>query len=205
MEDRRSRKRDKTRHALLGSALELFAEKGIYEPSIGEITAHADVGKGTFYQYFASREVLIAELVEGGFDLLLAEVQGRVSNAPEGAERLPLILEAHSAFFEEHPNYLLLFHQARGWMKMARHHSASLRGAFSNYVQNLGAVAGVAPRTDAEPCSRQAIVLAGFIAGVLSFDKILGFPRGSGRLSHDFALLAEVAPRCLGPGRSDRP
>jgi AcrR family transcriptional regulator len=97
-EDRRTRKKDRTRQALLGGALALFAERGIYEPSIEEITARADVGKGTFYQYFDSREVLIAELVQNGFTLLLAEVALQLENAGEGADPFPTILVSHQYF-----------------------------------------------------------------------------------------------------------
>ena len=135
-EDRRTRKRDRTRQAILAGALALFAERGIYEPSIEEITARADVGKGTFYQYFDSREMLIAELVQNGFALLLAEVALQMENAGEGADPLPIILVVPPGLFRSrHPEYLLLFHQARGWMKMARHHGDQLQEAFSEYVR----------------------------------------------------------------------
>jgi AcrR family transcriptional regulator len=188
--DRRTRKRDRTRQVLLAGALALFADRGIYEPSIEDITARADVGKGTFYQYFLSREVLIAELVQNGFTLLLANVASQLETAPEGADPLPVVLEAHRAFFAAHPEYLLLFHQARGWMKMARHHGEPLRVAFATYVGQLGQLMGDPPSAPSSPPSRRAIILAGFIAGVLSFEKILNAEESPRGLWADLVLLA---------------
>ena len=43
-ESRLARKKNKTRQALLDTALALFARKGIYSPSIEEITEGADLG-----------------------------------------------------------------------------------------------------------------------------------------------------------------
>jgi AcrR family transcriptional regulator len=193
-EDRRTRKKDRTRQALLGGALALFAERGIYEPSIEEITARADVGKGTFYQYFDSREVLIAELVQNGFTLLLAEVALQLENAGETADPFPIILVSHQYFFALHPEYLLLFHQARGWMKMARHHGDPLKQAFAAYVSRLGELMGDPPAASAGPPSRRAVILAGFIAGVLSFEKILGVEGSASGLVGDLELLAPGPP-----------
>lgn len=191
--DRRTRKRDRTRQALLNSALALFAEKGIYEPSIEEITSRADLGKGTFYQYFPSREALIAELVSVGFSLLLARVETSAAAVPRGEERLPAVLEAHQEFFGECPEYLLLFHQARGWMKLARHHGDELRQAFCSYVRELGALLGE-PSPEGAPLPPRAVAVAGFIAGVLSFEKVLGVAPGHG-LWGSLDLLVSPPPR----------
>jgi AcrR family transcriptional regulator len=193
-EDRRSRRRDRTRQAILAGALALFAEKGIYEPSIEEVTARADVGKGTFYQYFESREVLIAELVQHGFSLLLAEMELQMEAAGEGVDPLPIILASHQVFFALNPESLLLFHQARGWMKMARHHGGKLQEAFHAYVRRLGQLMGDPPTSPSVPPSRRAVVLAGVIAGVLSFEKILDTGESREGLVGDLSLLVPASP-----------
>lgn len=200
-EDRRSRKRDRTRQAILAGALALFAEKGIYEPSIEEVTARADVGKGTFYQYFDSREMLIAELVQNGFARLLAETELQVDAAGECADPLPIILVSHQVFFALNPEYLLLFHQARGWMKMARHHGGKLQEAFYAYVRRLGQLMGDPPTNPSDPPSRRAVVLAGVIAGVLSFEKILDTRESPEGLVGDLSLLVPASPTEAPPNR----
>ncbi len=49
------RRREKTRRLLIEVALGLFYEKGIYRTKIEDITERADIGKGTFYQYFETK------------------------------------------------------------------------------------------------------------------------------------------------------
>ena len=59
--DRRTRRSAETRERLFVAAVRLFAEKGFAETTVEDITNAADVGKGTFFNYFPSKEhVLIA-------------------------------------------------------------------------------------------------------------------------------------------------
>ena len=46
-------------------ALKLFVEKGIQQTSIQEIIELAKISKGTFYNYFSSKNDCIAEILEG--------------------------------------------------------------------------------------------------------------------------------------------
>jgi AcrR family transcriptional regulator len=190
--DRRLRKRDRTRRALLKSALSLFAERGIYEPSIEDVTARADVGKGTFYQYFASREALIAELVREGFALLSAEMDALEGSESRDTPSEIRALEAHETFFRNRPEYLLLFHQARGWMKMSRTHGRALREAFEVYVSDLARRLSNSVGDPDAAARREATALAGFIAGVLSFRKILGEDSEERALVKDLGLLSRI-------------
>jgi len=59
---RRERKKLETRRAILEAAMALFHEKGFDETTIEEITAQADVAKGTFFNYFGSKDALLGEL-----------------------------------------------------------------------------------------------------------------------------------------------
>ncbi len=58
------RRKERTRRALLAVALELFHQKGIYWTKIEDITERADIGKGTFYQHFETKEDLLEVLLE---------------------------------------------------------------------------------------------------------------------------------------------
>ncbi|OGT81321.1 MAG: hypothetical protein A3H91_04825 [Gammaproteobacteria bacterium RIFCSPLOWO2_02_FULL_61_13] len=59
--DRRARRREETGQRLLDTAVRLFASRGFPNTTVEAITRAADVGKGTFFNYFPSKEhVLIA-------------------------------------------------------------------------------------------------------------------------------------------------
>jgi AcrR family transcriptional regulator len=72
---RRERRRAEIRERLFRAALELFAERGFLETTVEDITEAADVGKGTFFNYFPTKEHVLATL---------------------GAERLAVIERAHA-------------------------------------------------------------------------------------------------------------
>src|ERR1700674_3536142 len=58
--DRRERRRVETRERIYRAALTLFAERGYLETTVEDITDAADVGKGTFFNYFPTKEHVLA-------------------------------------------------------------------------------------------------------------------------------------------------
>jgi len=60
---RRERRKAQTRERLLAAARTLIAEGGVDAVSIGEVTERADIGFGTLYTYFDSKDALIEAVV----------------------------------------------------------------------------------------------------------------------------------------------
>jgi AcrR family transcriptional regulator len=58
--NRRARRSANIRERLLRSALQLFAERGYQKTTVEDITEAADVGKGTFFNYFPTKEHVLA-------------------------------------------------------------------------------------------------------------------------------------------------
>ncbi|HKW64209.1 MAG TPA: TetR/AcrR family transcriptional regulator [Candidatus Acidoferrum sp.] len=76
--DRRQRRSAEIRERLFRAALSLFAQKGFAETTVEDITEAADVGKGTFFNYFPSKDhILIAfgEMQLGKLEAAIAEVR----------------------------------------------------------------------------------------------------------------------------------
>jgi AcrR family transcriptional regulator len=61
---RRERKAAETRLRLFRCALQLFAERGFPNVTIEHITEAADVGKGTFFNYFKTKEHVLGVMAE---------------------------------------------------------------------------------------------------------------------------------------------
>ncbi|HEX4002608.1 MAG TPA: TetR/AcrR family transcriptional regulator [Candidatus Acidoferrales bacterium] len=57
---RRERRRAEIRERLFRAALRLFAERGYLETTVEDITEAADVGKGTFFNYFPTKDHVLA-------------------------------------------------------------------------------------------------------------------------------------------------
>ena len=63
-ERRRRRRYDDVRARIFDAAIELFAEHGIVNTRVESITAAADVAKGTFFNYFPTKEAIAGELAK---------------------------------------------------------------------------------------------------------------------------------------------
>ena len=75
---RRERRAAETRIRLFRCALELIAERGLANVTVEDITEAADVGKGTFFNYFASKDHVLG---------VMAEIQlGKVKEAASAAQ-----------------------------------------------------------------------------------------------------------------------
>ena len=56
---RRERKRLETRDRLFQSAMRLLSERDFNDVTVEMITEDADVGKGTFFNYFPNKEAIV--------------------------------------------------------------------------------------------------------------------------------------------------
>jgi AcrR family transcriptional regulator len=67
----------KKRDAIIHAALQVFRQKGISRATIAEIAETADIGKGTVYEYFSSKDELIHQsllFLLGQIEMILAEI-----------------------------------------------------------------------------------------------------------------------------------
>lgn len=102
-----------TKHKLLAAAEEEFGLKGFHMASVSSITTRADVGQGTFYLYFKTKEAIFTALVkEIGRNLrrfmamAMSETQTRME-----AERQAL--DAFIMFAKEHPGLYRIVQEAQ--------------------------------------------------------------------------------------------
>src|SRR4029077_6611088 len=73
--DRRQRRSADTRERLFRAALDLFAQKGLVETTVEDITEAADVGKGTFFNYFPSKDHILLAFGEMQLNKLEAAIE----------------------------------------------------------------------------------------------------------------------------------
>ncbi|MEN6425075.1 MAG: TetR/AcrR family transcriptional regulator [Phycisphaerales bacterium] len=81
---RRSRHQAEIRERLIRSALRLFAERGFVGTTVEDITNLADVGKGTFFNYFPSKEHVFAGRAQGQAQ----KIQDLVAQARDSTESM---------------------------------------------------------------------------------------------------------------------
>ena len=85
-EPRGARRKRETRQRLLEAALSLMAKKGMEGVAINEITEAADVGFGSFYNHFESKEAIYGALMEWVFEDFADALDRLVSEMADPAE-----------------------------------------------------------------------------------------------------------------------
>jgi AcrR family transcriptional regulator len=96
---RRERRTVETRERLFRAALDLFARKGFTETTVEDITEAADVGKGTFFNYFPSKDHILLAFGE----MQLAKLESAVGEAHRSGEPMPQFLRSLGVRMTQEP------------------------------------------------------------------------------------------------------
>jgi len=94
-QNRGARRREQTRAKLLDAARALFARQGVDNTRINEITDEADVGFGSFYNHFDSKEAIVEAVLADTVAAQGAAVDAITSELDDPAE---VIAAAHRYF-----------------------------------------------------------------------------------------------------------
>jgi len=98
-DSRRERKKQETRQKLLESAWQLCQEKGYERTTVEDITDAADVAKGTFFNYFETREAMLNEMALWRIALLRNRVFNAADLPASAIARIKLLLQAMATEF----------------------------------------------------------------------------------------------------------
>ena len=98
--DRRQRRSTETRERLFRAALRLFGEQGFAETTVEDITNAADVGKGTFFNYFPSKEHILIAFS----DMQLSKLQATVEQMRARLESMRSFFRAMTLRMTEEPS-----------------------------------------------------------------------------------------------------
>lgn len=197
--DRRERRKQRTRDALVHAALALFASKGYERTAVHEITDAVDVSERTFFRYFASKEDLILSLMGEAAALLTSELAARPAREdPFTAMRnAHLVLLRRAAEETETISYLRVLRLVESTPALL---SAQLRYSHEraeDIIRVLAEREGVDPVTDPRPRVLAAVV------GSLMFLAIRDWQCGGGESTETMATAfdtyaAETIPALTG-------
>ena len=122
-ERRRRRRYDDVRARIFDAAIERFSRDGIAATTVESITEAADVAKGTFFNYFPSKEAVAAEIAKR----LMTDVWIVAQRAAQADSVRPILAALPEAFLESTGRSRVLFRSLLGAMLI----NESLAGAFA--------------------------------------------------------------------------
>ncbi len=159
--DRRLRKKQATREALLRAAMDLFGAKGYEHTAIHEITDAVDVSERTFFRYFASKEDLALSFVQDRMTVFAQALAGR----PHGEEPLTA---ARNAFHFAHrqtmaddsglPSYLSVIRLIDSTPVLLAAHLRYIHDREDEIISVFARREGVDPATDRRPALLAAML-----------------------------------------------
>lgn len=133
----RAEKARLTRERLLRAATEIVGEDGYAGTSIAKITARAEVALGTFYNYFASRQDLLDQLLPTVGEELLEFVRSRVGEIADPVARERTRLVAFFDYLTRNPHFYRILNEAEvfapaGFRRHMRNMADSYRRALAH-------------------------------------------------------------------------
>jgi len=80
-------KKSKREH-ILNNAIKIFAQKGIRNTKMIDVANAANVGKGTLYEYFSSKESLIGDMFDYWIQQFQKKQEARIHNTTEPVSKI---------------------------------------------------------------------------------------------------------------------
>src|ERR1035437_1181051 len=96
------------RQQILTAALDLFGSKGFHRTTTQDLAKRANVSVGLIYQYFKSKEDLLAAAIGQIFDAYLTEIPLEVQAAGDPLSRFKAAVHAYCRVIDEHREAALL-------------------------------------------------------------------------------------------------
>lgn len=159
-----------TRKKILDAARVVFAEKGINQARIDDITERADIGKGTFYNYFRTKESLVGVLMANVLTDLNRVINQNCQNAGNLTELLDSLIATHIRFFSDRWEDFVLFFQGRTDLILQEGYQG-IEAPFIDYLAQVEHLIAAVMHHGLPPnvLRRMACAVAGLVSGYYSF------------------------------------
>jgi len=177
LKERKHRERSERKEQILNAARRLLLQKGLNGTSINQIAKTAELGVGTIYFYFQSKEDVFAALQEEGLEILQGKIQQAFRTKKNPENRLREIAGAYLTFSETSKNYFdvinyFLFSADSMFAPNLKDRVDQHGNKVLSYVQRTiedGAKEGIFKRVDSR---RYAVTLWAMLHGLIQFKKL---------------------------------
>lgn len=100
VKNRKEREQEARRQLILDSARELFKNKGFEAATVDEIAIKSEIGKGTVYSYFKSKDDIYLTIINSELDDLIDKLDIVSVNGLSSQERLRGIFDTYVNFYK---------------------------------------------------------------------------------------------------------
>ncbi len=97
------------KEAILKKTKEFITLYGLNDFSMEKLSKFCGVAKGTFYNYFKSKDELVASVIENSVNKVWTTLQQKISKCKSGKEKLKTLITLSIDFFNENRDILILY------------------------------------------------------------------------------------------------
>jgi AcrR family transcriptional regulator len=177
LKERREREIEERRRQILDAARAVLFECGMQGASINRIARTAELGVGTIYSYYKSKEDIFIALQEEGLSLLADVIQQATKRSLKPADKIRCIAQAYLAFSTQHKNYFDIINYflsspdvlfTASLKRQVHEHGSRILTHLVDAVQ-AGVRQGIFKTVDAD---RYAVMLWANLNGLIQFKKL---------------------------------
>lgn len=138
--NRFDRRREKTRVDLLAAAERVIARKGYHQTRIADIASEADVGLGTFYLHFRTKNEIFIELIETGANEFLEMIGAAKAGMERAEDKLRITITTVLDAAADHPEpFRIVFGHGPAFLDlMVRVHEMFIEHLRADLEPNFG-------------------------------------------------------------------
>ncbi len=174
----RERKKRKTRRLLVNTAIELFAERGFDAVTLEDIAAACDVSRGTVFNYFPYKELMILAFMDAYMSDQVGEMHAAIPESDDYVALLWRALNIPKQAAREHPTFLCIT------ASELLHYENDRANAAQNSLSYLPLVAEIV-RAGQEAAALRSEMTADDLALYLTEGSLVSIARNCTRLSAD--------------------
>jgi AcrR family transcriptional regulator len=120
---------------ILQASIGLFARFGLRKTTVEEIARAANVGKGTVYLYFKSKEEMFARVMQEEIDLILDKIHASVKQHKTVRDRLHSLIKTRFEFMDERMKELQVTESAHAELHFLSKSEPLVRAVADKYHQ----------------------------------------------------------------------
>ncbi len=133
-------KQEKRSH-IVHAAIPIFAKSTFREAKMNDVAISADVGKGTLYEYFESKDELFLEIFKMWFATLEAQVQDVIGAIKDPSKQIITFYEQYFATIEKYSDTYYIYFDF--WTELVRNPKISSQEIKDVYQSLRCLVAGI--------------------------------------------------------------
>ncbi|NOY77513.1 MAG: TetR/AcrR family transcriptional regulator [Calditrichaeota bacterium] len=106
---RKERERLARQQLILDAAIQVFSRKGFHQATMDDVAQEAELGKGTLYYYFRSKDEILQKLLEDNTRRFFDQIIQAIASEKSFIQMVRKVLLFYASYFTEHKTFFNIY------------------------------------------------------------------------------------------------